>query len=148
MKYLLFSVSIKDCRVEEMTHGGKGGQHANRNKTAIRLFHEPSKAVGECRDFKSQTQNKRQAWIRLCNSAEFKKWHKAEVQRILKIKDVEKHSKINTGFGNSHIRTYTLSGKRQIKDHRSGEIRYDTDSVMNGDLESFIQASINKQNAM
>lgn len=38
-KKLLFSVTIKDCDVETMTHGGKGGQHANRNRTAVRVTH-------------------------------------------------------------------------------------------------------------
>lgn len=53
-KTLCFSVTIKDCRVIASTHGGKGGQHANRSCTAIKIIHDPSGAVGQCRDYRSQ----------------------------------------------------------------------------------------------
>jgi protein subunit release factor A len=68
-KKLLFSVSIKDCRVEALAStGGAGGQNKNRRHTAIRITHPPSGAVGFSADERDQLQNKRVAWRRMCES--------------------------------------------------------------------------------
>lgn len=76
----LFSVTIKDCRVEAIasTKGG-GGQHKNRRHTAIRITHPPSGAVGYSADERDQLQNKRTAFIRMSETKEFKNWLKVRI---------------------------------------------------------------------
>lgn len=70
----VLSVSIKDCRVDTFRAGGKGGQNANKREMGVRVVHEPSGAVGESREERSQLQNKRNAFVRMGNSAAFRRW--------------------------------------------------------------------------
>lgn len=78
---LLFSVSIKDCKVDTYCGSGPGGQHRNRSQTAIRVTHPPSGAVGTCSELKSQLSNKQQAFKRMVETSEFKRWQRLEVAR-------------------------------------------------------------------
>ena len=59
------SVSIKDCRVDTFRAGGPGGQRQNKVSSGVRIVHEPSGAVGESRDERSQLQNKKLAFRRM-----------------------------------------------------------------------------------
>lgn len=68
----LLSVTLKDCRVDTFSAGGKGGQNQNRRSTGVRVVHPPSGAVGEARDQRSQIQNKRAAFRRMAESEKFK----------------------------------------------------------------------------
>lgn len=78
---LLFSVSIKDCKVDTYCGSGPGGQHRNRSQTAIRVTHPPSGAVGTCSELKSQLSNKQQAFKRMAETVEFRRWLRIEVAR-------------------------------------------------------------------
>lgn len=78
---LLFSVSIKDCQVDTFCGSGPGGQHRNRSQTGVRIFHQPSGAVGVCSELKSQHSNKQLAFKRMAESSEFKRWNRVEVAR-------------------------------------------------------------------
>jgi hypothetical protein len=80
-KQLLFSITRKDFVVEDLTSGGKGGQHANRSHTRIRITHPPSGATGESADERSQYTNKQRAFERLANSKKFRDWHTIECAR-------------------------------------------------------------------
>lgn len=71
---LVFSVTIHDCRVDTFRSGGKGGQHQNTSDTGVRVVHEPSGAVGESREQRSQLQNKKAAFRRMADHAKFKLW--------------------------------------------------------------------------
>lgn len=77
----LFSVSIHDCKVETFRAGGKGGQHQNTTETGVRITHEPSGAVGESRETRSQVENKRRAFKRMAESQKFKQWARVEAAR-------------------------------------------------------------------
>ena len=79
----LFSVTIEDCRVDTFRAGGKGGQHQNKTETGVRVVHPPSGAVGEARDSRSQHDNKRAAFRRMVESAEFKAWHTRTAAELL-----------------------------------------------------------------
>jgi protein subunit release factor B len=80
-KQKLFSVSIHDCRVDVFRSGGKGGQNQNKVNSGVRIVHEPSGAVAECREERDQLQNKKRAWKRLCENKKFQTWIKIESAR-------------------------------------------------------------------
>ncbi len=71
---LMFSVTPKDCILQTFSAGGPGGQNQNRRSTGVRWIHEPSGARGESREERSQLQNKRLAWKRMVDTAEFRTW--------------------------------------------------------------------------
>jgi len=71
---LVLSVKISDCRVDEFRSGGPGGQNQNKRNTGIRIVHEPSGAVGESREERSQLQNRRAAFKRMAAHPKFKLW--------------------------------------------------------------------------
>lgn len=78
-KKLAFSVTIHDCRVDTFRSGGKGGQNQNKRDTGVRIVHEPSGAIGESREERSQLQNKRNAFKRMVNSPKFQLWVKRKL---------------------------------------------------------------------
>lgn len=79
----LFSVTLKDCRVDTFRSGGKGGQNQNKRDTGVRVVHEPSGAVGESREERSQLQNKKNAFLKMAASKKFTNWvHMEAVRRV------------------------------------------------------------------
>ena len=87
-KKFLFSLNSKDFEIQTFCAGGKGGQHQNRTRSGVRIIHLASGARGECRNFRSQPQNRKHAFTRLAASKEFKAWHKLEVARRLATPDI------------------------------------------------------------
>lgn len=83
MKEKLFSVTIHDCLVETFRSGGKGGQRQNKVETGVRVTHESSGAVGEGREFASQLQNKRSAFVRMARSIKFQNWAREQAARLM-----------------------------------------------------------------
>jgi protein subunit release factor B len=71
---LVFSVDMRHCKMEVFRCGGKGGQKQNKTSSGVRIRHLSSGAVGESREERSQTQNKRQAFVRMAQSRKFQKW--------------------------------------------------------------------------
>lgn len=86
-KELLFSVTKDDLIRETFRCGGNGGQNVNKVETGVRFKHPPSGAVGESRTHRTQHQNEKEAFVRLCETTEFKNWHRLEVQRQIAIAD-------------------------------------------------------------
>jgi|SRR5882724_1200408 len=70
----VLSVTLANCRVDEFRSGGPGGQNQNKRNTGIRIVHEPSGAVGESREERSQLQNKKRAFKRMTEHAKFRIW--------------------------------------------------------------------------
>lgn len=83
MRELLFSVTKEDFELQTFRAGGKGGQGQNKRSTGVRLIHKASGARGEARDERSFDQNRKNAFLRLVETKEFKVWHKIETARRL-----------------------------------------------------------------
>ena len=88
-KKLLFSVSIKDCRVDTFTVGGHGGAGKDTSNTGVRVTHEPSGGSGEGTRSRSQLANKQAAFRAMVATPEFKMWHRRVVNELTSGKTIE-----------------------------------------------------------
>jgi len=79
----VFSIKKSDFRFEYFRVGGNGGQKVNKTSSGVRIIHIESGISTECRETRSQHQNKRKAFVKLANKKEFKDWIKIEVSRRL-----------------------------------------------------------------
>ena len=84
-KTLVATISIKDCRVDTFRSGGNGGQNQNKRDTGVRITHEPSGAVGICRETRSQISNKTTAFKRMAETVEFQNWARYQASHRLSI---------------------------------------------------------------
>lgn len=84
---LVATVTLADCDVDTFRSGGKGGQNVNKRDTGVRITHRASGAVGRATDERSQLQNKKLAWKRMCETPEFRAWTRKIVagDELLKI---------------------------------------------------------------
>jgi hypothetical protein len=74
MKKLISSITKKDLEIQTFRSGGKGGQHQNTCESGVRIIHRDSGARGECRNFRSQKQNKDKALCRMTKDPRFRAW--------------------------------------------------------------------------
>lgn len=82
-KRLLFSVGMKDFEMQTFSVGGPGGGGKDTSNSGVRLTHPPSGAVGEGREARNNTQNRKAAFKHLIETKEFKGWHKRECARLM-----------------------------------------------------------------
>ncbi len=82
-KKLLFSVTMRDLKMQTFTVPGPGGGGKDTSRTGVRLIHEASGAVGVGSETRSVTQNRRAAFVKLANSEKFKAWHRIECAKQL-----------------------------------------------------------------
>ncbi|KPQ28839.1 MAG: peptide chain release factor 2 [Marinobacter excellens HL-55] len=132
-----FEVEINpaDLRVDVYRASGAGGQHVNRTESAVRLTHNPTGIVVACQAGRSQHQNKDQAMKQLKA-----KLFEHEMQKRNAEKQLQEDAKSDIGWG-SQIRSYVLDDSR-IKDLRTKVETSNTQSVLDGDIDKFIEASL------
>ncbi len=128
-------INPSDLRIDTYRASGAGGQHVNRTDSAVRITHEPTGIVVQCQNDRSQHKNKDQAMKQLKA-----KLHEYELQKQNAEKQALEDSKSDIGWG-SQIRSYVLDDSR-IKDLRTGVETRNTQSVLDGDLDKFIEASL------
>ncbi|KAE9534700.1 peptide chain release factor 2 [Ursidibacter arcticus] len=132
-----FEIEINpaDLRIDVYRASGAGGQHVNKTESAVRITHMPSGIVVQCQNGRSQHQNKDQAMKQLKA-----KLYEMEMMKKNAEKQAMEESKSDIGWG-SQIRSYVLDDSR-IKDLRTGVENRNTQAVLDGDLDRFIEASL------
>lgn len=128
-------INPADLRIDTYRSSGAGGQHVNTTDSAVRITHAPSGIVVQCQNQRSQHQNKDKAMQQLKA-----KLYEMEMQKRTAQSQAMEDSKSDIGWG-SQIRSYVLDDAR-IKDLRTGVETRNTQSVLDGDLNKFIEASL------
>ncbi len=128
-------IDPSDLRIDVYRASGAGGQHVNRTESAVRITHLPTNIVVQCQNDRSQHKNKAQAMNQLRA-----KLYEFEMQKRRAEASVVEDSKADVGWG-SQIRSYVLDQSR-IKDLRTGVETGNTQAVLDGALDPFIEASL------
>lgn len=131
-------ISPDELKVDTYRSSGAGGQHVNKTESAIRITHLPTGIVVACQNERSQTQNREMAMKMLIS----KLIEKREAERMELDQDIKGEiKKIEWG---SQIRSYVFCPYTLVKDHRTGFEITDIDSVMNGNIQGFINDYLKK----
>jgi peptide chain release factor 2 len=128
-------INPADVRVDTFRASGAGGQHINKTDSAVRLTHLPTGIVVQCQNDRSQHRNRDEAWTMLRSRLYEHEMRKQQAEQQ-KLED----SKTDVGWGHQ-IRSYVLDQSR-IKDLRTNVEISNTQKVLDGDLDVFIQASL------
>lgn len=128
-------INPSDLRIDVYRASGAGGQHVNRTESAVRITHLPTNLVVQCQNDRSQHKNKATAMKQLKA-----KLYELELQMKKSASSEVEDSKADVGWGNQ-IRSYVLDQSR-IKDLRTGVEVGNTQAVLDGDLDKFIEASL------
>lgn len=128
-------INPADLRVDTYRSSGAGGQHVNTTDSAVRITHVPTNTVVQCQTERSQHQNRDRAMNQLRA-----KLYELELMKQNEVKQAAEESKSDIGWGNQ-IRSYVLDQSR-IKDLRTHVETGNTQAVLDGDLDQFIEASL------
>ncbi len=132
---IAIDINPADLRIDVYRASGAGGQHVNTTESAVRITHVPTNTVVQCQNDRSQHKNKDQAMKQLRA-----KLFELELQKQNAEKQANEDAKSDIGWG-SQIRSYVLDDSR-IKDLRTGVENRNTQAVLDGDLDKFIEASL------
>jgi len=132
------NIDIKesDVRVDTLRSGGAGGQHVNKTESAVRLTHIPTNIAVMCQNDRSQHRNRAQAWDMLRA-----KLYELELKKREAKAAAEQALKTDIGWGHQ-IRSYVLQPYQMVKDLRTGVQTSNTGAVLDGDLDSFMEAAL------
>lgn len=128
-------INPADLRIDVYRASGAGGQHVNKTESAVRITHVPTGIVTQCQNNRSQHSNKDQAMKQLKAKLYELEMHKKNAE-----KQQMEENKSDIGWG-SQIRSYVLDDSR-IKDLRTGVETRNTQAVLDGDLDQFIEESL------
>ena len=128
------TISPSDIKIDTFRSAGAGGQNVQKNETAVRITHIPSGIVVTCQNERSQTQNRENA-LRVLKARLLDLQAQKQEEELAKLKGV--HVKAEWG---SQIRSYVLHPYQMVKDHRTGYEMGNTTAVLDGDLDTFMEA--------
>jgi peptide chain release factor 2 len=129
----------EDLRIDTYRSGGAGGQHVNKTDSAVRLTHLPTGIVVTCQNERSQHRNKAMA-MKILRA----KLYELEMEKQKeKMEDLHKNKK-EIAWG-SQVRSYVLHPYRMVKDHRTGVEVGNTDAVLDGEIDAFIEAYLHQR---
>jgi peptide chain release factor 2 len=127
-------IDENDVREDTFRASGAGGQHVNKTSSAIRLTHEPTGIVVQCQNERSQHKNRAHAWKMLRAKMARLEEEKREAEQAQKYRD-----QARVGFG-AQIRSYFQHPDQRIKDARTGHAATNFQTVMDGDIQGFLDA--------
>lgn len=137
-----FEINQDDLRIDTYRASGAGGQHVNKTSSAIRITHIPTNIVVQCQSERSQFQNKDTA-MKMLKS----KLYKLEIEKQQeKLTDIRGEVK-DISWG-SQIRSYVFHPYNMVKDHRTNEETGNTQAVMDGDIDRFINSYLLEINSV
>lgn len=139
---ITIEINEDDLRVDTYRSSGAGGQHVNKTDSAVRITHIPTGIIVQCQNERSQHSNREMAMKML-------------YAKLLELKEQEQKDKVDDIKGEyreiawgSQIRSYVFHPYSLVKDHRTGEETGNTGAVMDGELDSFINAYLNQGNGV
>jgi len=128
------TINANDLELTTYGSSGPGGQHMQKNDTAVRILHKPSGMVVTCESERSLTQNKLRA-MRVLRARLFEAEHQRQVAAL----EEARRTQVGTGERSEKIRTYNFPQNR-VTDHRIGMTSYNLPGVMEGEIDAFVEA--------
>jgi peptide chain release factor 2 len=129
-------INESDCRIDTYRASGAGGQHVNTTDSAVRITHNPTGIVVQCQNERSQHKNRATAWNMLRA-----RLYELELQKREEKANAEAASKTDIGWGHQ-IRSYVLQPYQLVKDLRTGHESTSPGDVLDGKLDSFMEATL------
>ena len=126
----------KDLRIDTYRSSGAGGQHVNTTDSAVRITHLPSKIVVQCQNERSQHKNKE-----TCMNMLRARLYDFEIKKKEKENENQETNKSEIGWGHQ-IRSYVLQPYRLVKDNRTNYESSSPESVLNGEIDDFLEQSL------
>ena len=127
-------VDEKDLRIDRFRASGAGGQHVQKNETAVRITHLPTGIVVSCQNQRSLTQNMQVA-MNILKAQLFDREQRKQEEELAELKGED----VDAGWG-SQIRSYVLHPYKMVKDHRTNYEVGNTQAVLDGRLDDFMEA--------
>ncbi len=131
-------IKTEDLRIDTYRSGGAGGQHVNKTDSAVRMTHLPTGIVVACQNERSQLQNRERA-MQMLKAKLIQRQHDEEQAERKRLKG----SHVSADFG-SQIRSYVLHPYQMVKDLRTNVETSDTEGVLDGDLDPFVEAELKR----
>ena len=129
-------IDEKDLRIDVYRASGAGGQHVNRTESAVRITHIPTNIVVQCQNDRSQHKNRATA-MKMLQA----RLYEAELRKREAAAQAEHEAKTDIGWGHQ-IRSYVLHPYQMVKDLRTGFETSDSQAVLDGNLDGFLQAAL------